>query len=81
MAPLLIAAFSVPVTVNDQHVDNWETPDGDATDGAIAVFRQATKQHHVVSIFVSTLEKTARFTDIAVYPIKFGGLSCSTIEL
>jgi hypothetical protein len=28
----------------------------DATDGAIAVFRQATKQHHVVSIFVSTLE-------------------------
>ena len=26
------------------------------TDGAIAVFRQATKQRHVVSIFVSTLE-------------------------
>ena len=25
-------------------------------DGAIAVFRQATKQRHVVSIFVSTLE-------------------------
>ena len=25
-------------------------------DGAIAVFRKATKQHHVVSIFVSTLE-------------------------